>query len=124
MATNTPWGTSQLTEKIAPGIMSYVTASHGGYHLSPSRMASLPDAFKTAKPFLSDGWFEEDCDWAIVFLAFPTEFFTHLGPEAYVKHYHEAERTLRNWHPDTWEAHFGRKLKVGESYKKDKELTK
>jgi hypothetical protein len=75
---NTPWGVSQgRPHTIADGIDFYHTARHGGFHLSPERLAEMPDELRAART--DDGpecpWFEEDCDYALVVLAFP-EYFT------------------------------------------------
>jgi hypothetical protein len=89
MATSTPWGMSQTVEQIAPGILWYSTASHGGYHLSASRLAAMPEPYKSWGPWAGKGWYEEDCDWCVVALAFP-EFFT---PEDGIA----ALRTFTQW---------------------------
>jgi len=75
----TPWGPSQTATEIAPGIIAYTTASHGGYWLSPERIASMPKCLRDFVPFGGPQsgpgrWYEEDCDWAVVALAFP-QFF-------------------------------------------------
>jgi len=66
MATRTPWGKSQQSIKVAPGIMWYSTAGHGGYHLSKKRLEKMPKKFRDFKPFAGEGWFEEDIDWIVV----------------------------------------------------------
>ena len=53
--------------------------SHGGYYVSPARVASMPEPLREFKPWAGDNWYEEDCDWCIVALAFP-QFF----PQQYV----------------------------------------
>jgi hypothetical protein len=74
----TPWGPSQTIREIAPGITLYTTASHGGYYLSPERVAVMPKPLRDFKPFTSGPgpgkWYEEDCDWAVIAVAFP-QFF-------------------------------------------------
>lgn len=62
MGTKTPWGISDYTTKIAPGIISYSTPSHGGIHLSPTRLKEMPEVLR-----LESGWYEEDCDWCLVY---------------------------------------------------------
>lgn len=80
---NTPWGPSQNWEKIAPGIFSHSTASHGGFHLSAERLAAMPEHLKVPGwgGNAARGWFEEDCDAALVMLAFP-EHFPHAQGES------------------------------------------
>jgi hypothetical protein len=95
--TSTPWGKAQLSDKSAPGIIFYVTAGHGGYHLSEGRMAQLP---KEIKDYIGGnydwqrGWFEEDCDWAMVVYSFPEYFDLTLLADAY--------RSLRQWKPELY----------------------
>lgn len=103
MATSTPWGPSQFSERLAPGIMSYSTGSHGGIHLSPARNAQVHPAWR--RP---DGWYEEDCDWAIVAFTFPALF---------VDSYAAAIETARNWRPFAYQKITGIKLRPEESYK-------
>lgn len=91
MATNTYWGEAQTSEKIAHGIMHYMTASHGGYHLSAGRMREMLTSYKGVGFGADKGWFEEDCAAALVEVTFP-EFFT---PERVA----ESIRTMRQWYP-------------------------
>lgn len=111
MPTRTPWGPAQHSHPYARGIIGYSTAGHGGYHVSKTRMASLKAPFdvllapwKTRK---GDAWFEEDSDWSLVVAAF-ADLFDERKREV-------AEETLRNWHPDVWEALHGRALAPEES---------
>ena len=60
----------------------------------------------------ADGWYEEDCAWAAVAQAFP-ELFTEYEWRC-------ADRTIRDWYPDAWEAIHGRPLRPGESHEKDR----
>ena len=101
MGTSTPWGMADSSEKIARGIVSYSTPSHGGFHLSPIRQAEMPEALK-----IESGWYEEDCDWCLVVVAFP-QFFVNADL---------AKSCMKNWHPDKYEKHFGVELKPEESY--------
>ncbi len=70
----TPWGISDSVHFIAPGIVSYSTPSHGGIHLSDERMADIPDRLRGLNKYGGGSWFEEDCEWSIVVLAFPDCF--------------------------------------------------
>lgn len=93
----TPWGPSQTTDEIAPGITLHTTASHGGYHLSDQRVASMPKPLRDFIPFggMQTGpgrWFEEDCDWAVVALAFPQIFPADAIPAAL--------KTLEHYKPE------------------------
>lgn len=72
---DTPWGVADGAVEYAPGIVFFETPSHGGLWLSKARLAEMPARLRAVKPFCGvDGWYEEDCDWAIVALAFPDLF--------------------------------------------------
>jgi hypothetical protein len=91
---------------MAPGIVSYSTASHGGIHLSDERVAEMPQALQDFVPFGGPQpgpgrWFEEDCDWSVVALAFP-QFFT----EDDVK---QAHATLKGYRPEVYREFVGSK---------------
>lgn len=102
MSTSTPWGASQSTTKWAPGIMQYSTASHGGFHLSPTRNAEMPAALR-----IDSGWYEEDCEWALVAVAFPVVFAAAVD---------DARRCVKSWEPDRWEAWTGEVVTAAESH--------
>lgn len=104
-----PWGASQGGSVYAEGIVFHVTASHGGFNLDDARNAAMPAALR-----IESGWYEEDCDWALVAFGFP-ELFT-----AYERRI--AEKTLRDTYPERWEAVHGRALAPGESFTKDRRL--
>lgn len=64
----TPWGLAQQIYEVAPGITFYGTARHGGFVLSPEVNALVPQEIKE-NTFLGNGlrgWYEEDCDAAII----------------------------------------------------------
>lgn len=79
----TPWGPAQIAKEIAPGITSVSTASHGGFILSPERLAALPQPLRAIKPWAGEGYYEEDCDWAIVVAGFWQYFDEHGAYFAY-----------------------------------------
>lgn len=109
MATQTPWGKSQYSQKITRGINFYGTARHGGFKVSKKLNESIPDHLR-----LDDGWYEEDCDWARLVLGLP-QFFSQEQT------YHAID-TLKEWAWDAYEVHFNRTLKPGESSRKDQEM--
>ncbi len=77
----TPWGHPDQSKELAPGIWSVSTASHGGIYLSPQRLGFMPAIFVNAgfiKANTEAGWFEEDCDWAMVALIYPEAFATEI----------------------------------------------
>ena len=74
--TDSPWGRIDWQKEIAPGIISVSTPSHGGYWLSPDRIDAMPaNLKKTDSRYCPVNWYEEDCEWSRVALAFP-ECFT------------------------------------------------
>lgn len=88
----TPWGLSQNPTQIAPGIILHSAASHGGIELSPERMRELP--VQLQKPhagYCPFNWFEEDCEIALVILAWP-DLFSPAQQTA-------AERTAQAYYP-------------------------
>lgn len=109
MATWTPWGPSQGSDKIAPGITFYSTASHGGIKLSEGRQQQMPEALRLEKP-----WYEEDCEVARVVLAFPDHFSD--------KQLEAAQSTLKDYYPQAYEQFYGVELEEGESKARDKAL--
>jgi hypothetical protein len=73
----TPWGVADpVAFEKAEGIERYTTPSHGGYFLSKSRLEELTNCIGPVDTFCGHPqWFEEDCDWAFVAIAFP-QFFS------------------------------------------------
>ncbi|OHT20092.1 hypothetical protein BHE75_02086 [Sphingomonas haloaromaticamans] len=106
---STPWGQSQSNEIYADGVVFHSTASHGGFKLDRARNAKMPAALRVA-----GGWYEEDAEWSKVAAGFP-HLFT-----AYERRH--AEKTLRDYYPNCWEAIHGRFLKPGESVENDRRL--
>jgi hypothetical protein len=80
--TSTPWGHPDSVTEIAPGLVFYSTSSHGGYWLSPTRVAAMPKPLRDYQPFAGSNWYEEDGDWAIGALAFPQYFPDDAIPAA------------------------------------------
>lgn len=69
---SSPWGRIDWLKNVAPGIQLVATASHGGYVVSRDRLAAMPEALRACS-FTSDRYFEEDCSWCAVALAWPEE---------------------------------------------------
>ena len=103
MGTRTPWGTADSSEKVAKGVMRYDTPSHGGYHLSASANVLVHEAWRTAK-----GWYEEDCEWAIVAMTFPTLFSAESLAHA--------KETAKAYYPDQYTAVTGESVSPSESH--------
>lgn len=120
MSTSTPWGPSQGSNKIATGIMFYHTAGHGGVHLSPKRNIQVPEYMRTA-----DGWYEEDCEWALAAAVFFDEFLADAQNHKDIskdEYYDIVMDTMRNWYPEAYEKFIGIVLIEGESYKRDEAI--
>lgn len=72
---SSPWGAVQHQNTIAPGMISVSTSGHGGIWLDDDRWQRLLALFPGFKPYSGAAqWLEEDCEWALAALAFPTEF--------------------------------------------------
>lgn len=106
---STPWGMAQASEIYADGVVFHSTASHGGIKLDRTRNAAMPAMLR-----VPCGWYEEDCEWAKVVIGFP-DLFTDYERR-------HADRTLREYYPERWEAVHGRALEPGESFAKDRRL--
>ncbi|WP_162986858.1 DUF7007 domain-containing protein [Sphingomonas paeninsulae] len=84
------WGPPQGGwTRIAAGIYSCSTASHGGYWLSPARLDAMPDTLRAQSWNGTSPWFEEDCDVLLVVRAFPDLF------SAEMREYAEKDRLSR-----------------------------
>ena len=98
-----PWGRVQGGEEIAPGIVSVYTSSHGGIKVSRERLAAMPAALRDIgerSPYHHGiGWFEDDCEWCAVAVAFPDAFQRTLsdGKTSLVS---MAQATLNRYFPE------------------------
>jgi hypothetical protein len=90
----TPWGTADYADTIAPGIVFYGTPSHGGIWLSAERVKEMPNYFAMATFTKSAMWYEEDLDVNMVIVAFP-EYFTEKEVDL-------AGRCLAAMKPEEW----------------------
>ena len=90
----TPWGKADHVTVIAEGLVSVSTPSHGGYWLSQWRHTQMPPALGAVPTFAGGRWYEEDCDWALVCVAFPECFPADALAQA--------EGSLARWQPEVW----------------------
>lgn len=74
---NTPWGAADWAINYAEGIDCFSTPGHGGFRLSAVRRLQMPAGLRGFVGYGGPGWYEEDCDWAVVALAFPEVFEAH-----------------------------------------------
>lgn len=109
---SSPWGAVQYGKVLVDGIITVGTAGHGGVRISPERLRQMPSALRLGRR----RWFEEDCEAALVALAFADD----LGLDESRRE--NAARSVADYFPTQWEAHFGRTLQPGESYTRDREL--
>jgi hypothetical protein len=78
--TSTPWGQADQEEKLDLGhgapILSVSTPSHGGFFVPDEHLDAIPANRQAwaARWSGSVNWYEEDCCWAAVALAFPRFF--------------------------------------------------
>ena len=101
---NTPWGTPDQVETVIAGIYRVDTPSHGGFWVCPDLNQLIPLEHRNAS-FCGQGhqgWYEEDCDWAIPALAFKEEFGTYYekksgGKLPKEKLIADAVATLKQW---------------------------
>jgi hypothetical protein len=98
-ATRTPWGPAQGAKELAPGIMSYFTASHGGIRLSPERQRQLREHYKGSNFLGNFEWWEEDCDWAIPYVFFAKEIEKQGVAYKFTENLTAAMNTVRQCHP-------------------------
>lgn len=93
MPQSTPWGMVNHYQPIAQGIVYVDTAGHGGFWLSPERLAKVPADHRMARfgraRTMTSPWFEHDCDWIFAVLAHEEVFNA-----ATVK---EAKRLWKSW---------------------------
>jgi hypothetical protein len=73
---STPWGRADAIEEIGAGIYFASTPSHGGYFVPTCLLDAIPAAHqaRALKWSGSRNWYEEDCEWASVAIAFPHLF--------------------------------------------------
>ncbi|MCS8414868.1 hypothetical protein N0754_19260 [Pseudomonas aeruginosa] len=67
--TSSPWGEIQQVKEVAPGIERVSTAGHGGYRLGHERVERMRQLIG-----LTQEWYEEDEEAALVEAAFPDAF--------------------------------------------------
>lgn len=101
----TPWGRTQAQSQVIPGVWFVSTAGHGGFWLNPQRRRDMPKALLGKRKGRT--WFEEDCEAALVILAFAAEF-----PADQVEYAHSS---ARRWHTDEYEAFTGQTVPTEES---------
>jgi hypothetical protein len=92
---SSPWGLIDSALPLGPDAIAVSTPSHGGIWVSPSGMAKIPQPLR-ATAYSGDGWFEEDCDWCIPYLALGLHAFEAVDLQ--VANRDAAQRTLERCH--------------------------
>lgn len=87
----TPWGRADQIEKLGEGAYFVSTPGHGGVWLCPERMAELPEEVRGLNVYGRGSWFEEDCEWSLVWYVWPDLF-----PEEWAD---GARATLKSYYP-------------------------
>lgn len=105
----TPWGAVDSYSHWDVGITEFGTPGHGGIKLSAERNKDVHEAWRR-----DGGWYEEDCEWAIIPLTFPECY----PPERVSV----AREVARDWLPDEYETVTGEQIQPGESYIRDEQL--
>ena len=103
-----PWGAVQSVREFGDGVVAVSTAGHGGFKLDRERNNKIPPMFRK-----SGGWYEEDCEAAIVM------YFVLLLDE---QRKASAVRVLKDYFWVDWELFTGKSLSPGESSGKDRHL--
>ena len=89
VSTSTPWGKADYAASYCRGITFYSTPSHGGVKVSAGLNKRIPESLR-----VDSGWYEEDCDWAIVI------FFLDKEIGATREERNSAYDKLEEWHYD------------------------
>jgi len=99
MRKSTPWGEAQDAEEMAPGIISYSTASHGGIWIDKKHQKQL-EKYTINNWLESSQWWEEDCDWVIPYLVFSFEIQEHGKAYKFIENLATAHSIAKSQHPE------------------------
>jgi hypothetical protein len=69
-----PWGPIQHVTPLGAEAVAVSTASHGGVLVAPTALSRIPPPLRFTA-YSQGGWFEEDCDWSIPYLALGLDRF-------------------------------------------------
>jgi len=94
---SSPWGPIQTVTPLGADVVAVTTASHGGLRVSLTALARLPEPIRQTA-YSGDGWFEEDCDWALPYLALGLDAFETDAVRA-AEVWAAAVRTVQVYHP-------------------------
>jgi hypothetical protein len=91
-----PWGPIDHVQALGEHAVAVATPSHGGLWVSAEAMASIPAPLR-ATAYSRGGWFEEDCDWCIPYLALGLHRF-EASPARAAETLEAARTTLLSCH--------------------------
>lgn len=97
IGSSSPWGVIDSVTPLGPEAFAVMTASHGGLRISLEALARMPTAVRRTD-FSAGGWFEEDCDWALPYLALGLDAFEPDAASA-AERWAAAVRTVQKYHP-------------------------
>ena len=94
---SSPWGPVQTVTLLGADAAAVTTASHGGLRVSLTALHRMPEPLRQTG-YSDGGWFEEDCDWALPYLALGLHAFEADAARGDTLRA-VAERTVRAYHP-------------------------
>ena len=97
VGSSSPWGPIDGVSALGPDAVEVSTPSHGGIRVSLTALSRIPEPLRETS-FSGDGWFEEDCDWAIPYLVLGLDRFEPTGARG-AEVIEAARRTLARFHP-------------------------
>ena len=98
IGTGSPWGLIDFATLLADGITAVETPSHGGVKVSRELNEQIPSIARDP-----DGWYEEDCEFAIPFIVF-RDILAKSGDKYTLKGIEYAPKSLLRWFPQYAEA--------------------
>jgi DNA repair protein RadC len=93
-----PWGLIDSTTPLGPDAVAVSTPSHGGIWVAAHALEAIPEPLRLTA-YSGGGWFEEDCDWCIPYLALGLHRFEDR-PERGAENLAAAQKTLCLCHKD------------------------
>jgi len=106
MGSRTPWGTSDHSVKIEQGVTFYITPSHGGLKVSPSKVHKLSAAAQAVGwDAFGDGalWYEEDVAVNVPLYDVPAwAAAARGGKEVSAEERDQLAQSLQRWYPEYW----------------------
>jgi hypothetical protein len=103
---NSPWDGIDWAQQMAPGCYSVSTPGHGGMLVLDAQNKQIPyplryDSFNRQG---MQGWYEEDCDFAIPILRYHAEIAEHCGltDQQHTENCYRAVKAIEHYLPETW----------------------